>query len=639
MIESLYYYRVFAHIRDNDMKKKKDGRRIWKVLLWISAMLIVVFFSNIWYWVIAFDTNEDVTDYKGINQKVYYSGYEINESNDSWETTIQLSDDSEAVGVYTGTTCSCDITNENYFNIKNWKLRLDISQDCYLNGFWCGSFEVHQFRNGQEIVNLVENQAADISGMNIDHNLYSDTNLIHLVPGDYLIYLPSADAKEDVVNGYSSVGIGYIFYYQGDMDLSHWILTYSNDLRMTDVLSFRIALVLLLLWVAALVLYLSLGHMEKRLTVMMNNRIRNISIMTDLYIEAFIIDTVNNTAHLIKGNENNILWNIEGDNVQESVNKIVLERCSEMYREELTEFLDLSTILERMEGVSSISSEYYDEELEWCAIRLFKDNEKNSRNQIVFTVQDINEEKEKFHAVEDRMNLAEYKQNVSGSFLETVSFALNSISENISIDAKTILNSPADEDVKALADRVVMNTRHMNLIQNTMIDLYEIECKRLELDIRQYNIYDMVDELHHILKPFAEGKPFDFIFDVDKNIPTVLEGDSDRIEQILVIILFSSMLMTQHGFVKFSVFGKRHDDEEEMIFSIRDSAKGFTEEELNEIHEFINGASIETFDNASLVYLKIINGILSYMNSELKIVSVVNEGTDFFFTLRQKIIE
>lgn len=71
---------------------------------------------------------------------------------------------------------------------------------------------------------------------------------------------------------------------------------------------------------------------------------------------------------------------------------------------------------------------------------------------------------------------------------------------------------------------------------------------------------------------------------------------------------------------------------------MKDSGNGFTEEQLREIHEFINGANIETFDNASLVYHKIINGILKAMGSELKIVSVLNEGSDFFFTIRQRIV-
>lgn len=237
------------------------------------------------------------------------------------------------------------------------------------------------------------------------------------------------------------------------------------------------------------------------------------------------------------------------------------------------------------------------------------------------------------------MNLAEYKQNVSGSFLETVSFALNNISARISEDGRKIMNGEANEETKMLSDHIIMNTRHMNLIQNTMIDLYQIECKRMILNMHPYNIFEMVDELYHILEPYAENKPYDFTFDVDKSICPMLVGDSDRIEQILVIILFSSLLMTQSGYVKFSLFGKQHENEEELIFSIRDTAMGFSEAQLNEIHEFINGSSIETFDNASLVYLKIINGILNYMDSELNIVSVVNEGTDFYFTLRQGIAE
>lgn len=621
------------------MKNKKNEKKILKGALWVSGMLILLMLTIIWYKVIAFDTEGITVGFEEENPTVYLERTDTDGTTDSWRTQMRISANPNDVAAFTGATCPYQVVNNNTYNIKDWKLRLTITKACFLNGFWCGSFEIHQFRDGVERVNLLENQAADIKDTTIDHNIYSDNMMIRLLPGDYLVYIPSVSEQEDVVRANATVGIGFIFYYQGELGLKEWSLTYYNDQKMLKLISTKIVLALAIAWAVAAIWCLGMETAEQKLKALTSNRIRNFSIMADLYLEAYVIHLDTNSAELIKGTEGHLILDLKEKNVQEILKERVITYSQPNYRDDLLEFLDLSTVMQRLKNTSSIMFESKLDEIGWCSWRIFNAGDDTAMNQIVLTLQDINEEKRKLRLIEERMSLAEYKHNVSGSFLETVSFALNNISMKVANDGKTILKDSSQEEMRSLAHRIVMNTRHMSLIQNTMIDLYGIESRKFRLDIQPYKIHEMVSELQQILEPFAVGKAYEFQMDVDKDIPAVLKGDSGRIEQILVIILFSSMLMTQQGFVKFSLFGKRHDNVEELLFSIRDSAAGFSEAQLKEIHDFINGSSIETFDNASLVYLKIINGILTYMNSELKIVSVVNEGTDFYFTLRQEIVE
>jgi len=617
------------------LKQKFDYKRTCKIALWMSGMLILLFFTVIWYWTIEYNNNDYTTDDSISDAPVFLEADSSEDVVDTWDTVMQLSDDPENVEKFTGATFSERIVNNNTFDISDWELRMVVNDECYLNSFWCGSIIINQHRNGNTISELVESQYSDFSQSNLEMNNYSNNMMIHLQPGDEIVYIPSERENEDVVKAREFVGIGFIFYFKDKFEISSWKLTYHNNIKLFDLLSTKIAFTLAVIWVGALAFYITLAFIEKKMKEQMNSRIKNISIMSDIYIEAYMVDIKEDSARLIKGNRDNLIVGLEGTNVQETINNAVRNKCLPAYHEELLRFLDLSTVMERMEHATNITTEFIGNTIGWCAVRIFK--EEGNSNNIVITLQDINEEKKKLRLIEEKINLAEHKQHVSGSFLGTVSFALNDISRKVGMDANEILSNSDRENVKSLAEKIINNTRHMNLIQNTMLDLYNIESQTLELDVHRYSTTDMLGELYRILSVYAEDKPFKFSFDIDNSIPEYLVGDGDRIEQILIIILFSSMLMTQQGFVSFSLYGKRIDDEEEMIFTIRDSAGGFSKEQLDEIHEFINGSSIETFDNASLVYLKIINGILNAMNSELKIVSVLNEGTDFYFTLRQEI--
>lgn len=619
------------------MKNRMNYKKIWKRILWASGMLILLMFTVIWYRVIAYNNNTITVDNSTSNAKVFFEADSENEVADTWETEIKLSDNPENVELFTGATVSSRVVNNNNHDIRDWSLHLDVTKECYLNSFWCGSVTVSQNRDGNAVSCVIDSQYSDINSLNLDMNKYSDSMMIHLEPGDEIVYIPSESEKEDIVKGNSLIGIGFIFYYQDSLDLSSWKLSYWNDLKMSSLIYTKIVLILSIIWISALITFLSVVLIEKKMNEQMNNRISSISIMSDIYLEAYMVNISDNSAKLIKGDSNNLVACLEGTNVQEAINGTIMSKCLPAYHEELLNFFDLSTVMERMAGRTSITTEFVGSAIGWCAVRIFK--EEGNNNCVIITIQDINEEKKKLRLIEERITLAEYKQHVSGSFLGTVSYALNDISLKIGKDAKEISTVSNQDKVKSLADKVFCNTRHMNLIQNTMLDLYAIESQNLELKEHRYCVRELFDELYHILSFYAEGREYKFSFDIDKTIPEYLVGDSDRIEQILVILLFSSMLMTKQGYVTFSLYGKQIADEEELIFSIRDTAGGFSKEQVDAVFAFINGSRIETFDNASLIYLKIINGILKAMNSELKMVSVLGEGTDFYFTLRQGISE
>lgn len=621
------------------MKKNNNREKIFTTILWITGMLILVLFVIIWYRVVAFDTDDEIVTGSDTDSNVVFEVPGEDEATDVWQTTIQKSASAYDHAVHTGKTVGCNLTNTNSYKIKNWILRLDISDECYLNGFWCGSIEIHQFRDGQEITCLLQNQLVDYKALNVDYNEYSDNMLIHLMPGDYLIYYPSEEAKENVVDSDATVGIGFIFYYQNHLDLTNWSITYGNDLKMTDLLMFKIAIGILILWVSALIWFFILINMKNKMKRELEAQIKNFSIMAELYLEAYIIDIENDSAQLIKDSNSKSALNLSENNVQETLNNKIMTDGAELFRTPLLEFVNLGTVIERMNNESSISIEFFDKNIGWSELRFFKVSDEKNNHQVVLTVQDVNEQKRKLDIIEERMNLAEYKQAVSGSFIETVSFALKDISSKIGVFGNSIIANSDQEEIKNTAHCIVNNTRHLYLIQNMVLDLFEIENKKLRLCIEEYNIYDVVNELKSILEPLAIGKNCELKLDIDEGIPTRLLGDYGRIEQILVIIMFSSILMSEGGHVKLSVFGKRHDDFEELMISVRDTTMGFTEKQRNEIHEFINGGRIDNNANASLIYFRIINGILNYMDSELKFVSVVDEGSDFYFSLKQKIVE
>ena len=91
--------------------------------------------------------------------------------------------------------------------IPDWTLRIDIEQEVWLNNAWCGTMEVHQGNNEQEL----DLRSVNPSKIILD-KLDDPDILIPLEPGDYVIYHPSQKEYEMPIapNGFKE--IGFIFY-------------------------------------------------------------------------------------------------------------------------------------------------------------------------------------------------------------------------------------------------------------------------------------------------------------------------------------------------------------------------------------------------------------------------------------------
>lgn len=604
-----------------------------------SSFVILVIIGYGWYNTIEINNRKNFFNKSTSDQSISITINSGISQNDKWETMLQLSDNPEDRQVFIGETSSCIIENHKKYELTDWTLTIPVKQECYLNGFWCGNFEVHQFRNNEEIVEEVSSSQENLSDLKIELNEYSPNLMIHLLPGDYLVYLPSEEAQETVIKPHNSTGIGFIFYYQTPVDFSDFEFVYNNHIKLNQLDYFYVILWVIIFWLLFLLTVHILFFAKKKYTTEMYNSIKSISFMADLYQEVHMINLASDTGYLVKGDQKSLMFNFLGTKVTSCFAKYIEEDCKDSYKSELASFLDLNSVSEIIQKVSSIAFEYESVSKGWFSLRFFKIEKEGKIAQLIFTVQDINEEKIKSQNEQEKIKQNEYAQLVRNTFLSTVSFSTDGILNDILAANKQVSEFLKTDEEKAFSSRIAGSIEHLRILQQCVSDMYDIETDSLQVVAEKYNPNEVVSQLLSILKPYYEGKAFEFQKNLADDIPDCLEGDKKRLMEILVLILFSALFITQKGYVKFSIFAKQKDDVEELLFSIRDSGMGFTEDQMKEVYSFLAGAKINSFDNPSLVYLKIIDSILRKMGSELKIVSEFGSGTEFYFTLKQKILE
>jgi len=618
------------------MKNNSESRKKWSVILTAVFIILLISYGIMWYSVLEFNNRDMVVTEDTENTTVWAKSDANNPKGERWNSTIQISENPNDTKMFVGETVNCLVTNDNKFNIINWSYEIRPAYECYLNGFWGGSVEVHQFRNEEEIVETLPGIVANSEIKNLDTIPYINSMMVCLRPGDYFIFTPNPEV--DYVLSKDSVGVVFNFYYLGSLDFSDYCVCYKNNLDLHTLWEYKLLIVIFILWLIGMACYHSLVFLNKRLLHDIKNSDQSISVMADLFLETYRINLKDYSIHLIKSNRETPILNCENKQLQDTVYQYVIDDCFEVYADDLRHFLDFSTLEQRMQDTSNLVFEYKSKTMGWISLRFFKLTGSKDTCQYILTSQDINEERLKLHTYEEHIRQAENVTLLQGSFLDTIFYALNGMVGGIRQDMGNLENTLTDESQKQLSSRVTYNIEHLLLLGNFVYDLFTIEADRFQPISENYNFYEMIEALQGMLAPFREEKEYEFILDIDKSIPAVLKGDKKRLMQILVVLLSSSMIMTKEGYIKLSVYGKKSDDTEELLFSVRDSTEGLTEEQLNEINELINNSKRKYMGNAAYVYFYIMNQILKKMGSELKIVSVYGSGSEFYFSLEQKIV-
>src|ERR1700733_14715181 len=137
-----------------------------------------------------------------------------------------------------------------------------------------------------------------------------------------------------------------------------------------------------------------------------------------------------------------------------------------------------------------------------------------------------------------------------------------------------------DPRLKKPVDQLQMNGQHLLRLINDVLDLSKIEAGRLDLDLAEYNVDEIVEALQATAYPLAQAKGLAFRVSAGGRIGNCY-GDSKRIYQILLNLTGNAIKFTRHGGINVAVEPSNGD----VHYMVRDTGGGIPPEELGSIFE------------------------------------------------------
>ncbi len=184
---------------------------------------------------------------------------------------------------------------------------------------------------------------------------------------------------------------------------------------------------------------------------------------------------------------------------------------------------------------------------------------------------------------------------------------------------------------------VEKSSEHLLSIVNDILDLSKIKAHKIELESIDF---DPIESFEAALESYAVKaleKNIEFNTFLDPQLPTLLTGDPTKISQVIVNLLSNAIKFTSNnGEVSVSIEKLSESaDETKVKFSVSDTGIGITKEQQKNIFEAFSQADISTSRKygGTGLGLSISGKLINLMGGELKIKSVKDEGSTFYFII------
>ena len=199
-----------------------------------------------------------------------------------------------------------------------------------------------------------------------------------------------------------------------------------------------------------------------------------------------------------------------------------------------------------------------------------------------------------------------------------------------------LLDTQLDDEQRSYVEIVQSSGQALLELINDLLDLSNIEAKRLALEVLDFDLRTALDDFVELFAVRAQHKGLEFGCTIDPAVPTLLVGDSGRLRQVLVNLAGNAIKFTPAGEVFLSVsIDAETADQVTLHFEVRDTGIGVPQDKIGmifNVFQQVDGSHSRKFGGTGLG-LAISKRLVEMMGGQIGIVSEEGKGSAFWFTV------
>lgn len=231
--------------------------------------------------------------------------------------------------------------------------------------------------------------------------------------------------------------------------------------------------------------------------------------------------------------------------------------------------------------------------------------------------------------------------DMKSEFLATMSHEIRTPINAILGMNEMILRESGDGKVLGYASDVdSAGTMLLSLI-NDILDFSKIESGKMEIVPTDYSLSTLLINLYNLMHKRADDKGLELEFNVAHYVPSVLNGDELRVQQILINIITNAIKYTASGSVTVNVSCEEVEGICILKFDVEDTGVGIRKKDIDKLFGSFTRVDYDknkTIEGTGLG-LAITKELLTLMNGSIKVESVYGVGSVFHITIPQVVVD
>ena len=264
-------------------------------------------------------------------------------------------------------------------------------------------------------------------------------------------------------------------------------------------------------------------------------------------------------------------------------------------------------------------------------------NSQGKLTRITGVIRDISDERareqELEKAKEDAIQAAKAKSDFLANMSHEIRTPMNAILGLSHLLFKTVL-SPLQ---RSYLEKIQSSGTHLLGVVNDILDFSKVESGNLQLELDDFVLDQMLENLAPLISEKAQKKNLELLFDVARDLPQNLRGDTLRLGQVLINFANNAIKFTERGEVCIRVaLQEPGASEVTLLFEVSDSGIGLSQEQIGRLFQSFSQADTSTTRKygGTGLGLAISKQLAQRMGGEVGVRSQPGQGSTFWFTAR-----
>ena len=181
---------------------------------------------------------------------------------------------------------------------------------------------------------------------------------------------------------------------------------------------------------------------------------------------------------------------------------------------------------------------------------------------------------------------------------------------------------------------------HLLSLINNVLDLSKMEAEQLELELSDFDLYELLNDLEQMFSLKAANKNLQLNFTLAPATPRYIRADRTKLRQVLINLLNNALKFTDEGGIVVRIMPKDSEKEATVLvcFEVEDTGAGIAPTELDRLFQpFAQTESGRQKSEGTGLGLAISRKFVRLMGGDITVRSSVRQGSLFCFEIEARV--